>query len=459
MTTKAITDTTEAQPTGLPQDDFAQQLLARILPGGRTPAVESTLSTSSTPSAPPPTHTTQGTPCAKSWDAPWIAQVEAAERRLQHRICGARTLNGPPCELVSDHANGRCRYHGGFAHTGAAPGNRNAVIHSLYSRRLRTCSDTCPMWDRCPYAGADIKALKPAQRPQCPYEQMEYDTALTDALARVATNPSADSLHLHIAHSFAAIQVLFNRALKALSAGGLTDTVESVRLATETVGGYKHQSTKVGAYLQAFTKIAAEYRRFATLLEPKNPHFPIVSNRLNHVARTLADTNPDPDVHDLLHADVGAALNETEGAIRDSVERAARGETAEATAAFERARTLAKRYEHSETYPEMGMAGPKDGPAPKAIVDALHKHLNSPPLPNSQPIVAPQPTSKSCAVLPHTNNPTAARPADATHTLTSAASAANGVLVDRALSTRANSCDTPPRAAFLKPPPSAVGAQ
>ncbi|MBI5092883.1 MAG: hypothetical protein HZB26_10630, partial [Candidatus Hydrogenedentes bacterium] len=221
--TATITDPVEPQPDAetLPPEHFAQELLARILPGAGARSTQSTQST--------PTHTTPGSPCAKSWDTPWIAQVEAAEQRLGRRICGARTHNGVPCELESNHANGRCKFHGGFALTGAAPGNRNAVIHGLYSRRLRTCSDGCPMWDRCPCAGADVKALKPIQRPLCAYEQMEYDTALTDALARASTSFRPDPLRLHIAHSFAAIQVLFNRALKAIAINGMTDTVDIIR--------------------------------------------------------------------------------------------------------------------------------------------------------------------------------------------------------------------------------------
>lgn len=78
-----------------------------------------------------PKHTTLGTPCARSWSNDWIATVDATERDLNHRICGARLPDGTPCCNQSDHPSGRCPFHGGFDLTCAPPGNRNHVIHGL----------------------------------------------------------------------------------------------------------------------------------------------------------------------------------------------------------------------------------------------------------------------------------------------------------------------------------------
>lgn len=82
----------------------------------------------------PPDTTPFGTPRASSWSNDWIATVEAKESSFGRRICGARLLSGTPCTLGSSHSSGRCRFHGGFDVTGAPEGNRNAVIHGLYSR-------------------------------------------------------------------------------------------------------------------------------------------------------------------------------------------------------------------------------------------------------------------------------------------------------------------------------------
>ena len=109
-----------------------------------------------TTSETPTRSTTRGTPCARSWPDEWVAEVEATESRLGRRICGARTLSGTPCLLSSDHASGRCRFHGGFALTGAPKGNRNAVLHGLYSRRLQVCGPHCAQWETCPLAGEDV---------------------------------------------------------------------------------------------------------------------------------------------------------------------------------------------------------------------------------------------------------------------------------------------------------------
>jgi hypothetical protein len=100
-----------------------------------------------------PTATRAGTPCADSWDKKWIAEVERREAQHGRRICGARTVGDTPCLLPSDHDSGRCPHHGGAPLTGAPEGNRNAVIHHLYSRRLMICGTHCAAWHSCPFGG------------------------------------------------------------------------------------------------------------------------------------------------------------------------------------------------------------------------------------------------------------------------------------------------------------------
>jgi len=75
-----------------------------------------------------------GTPYAPAWKSDHIAQVEKTELKLHRRICGARMPDNKPCRCAPRHANGRCRRHGGFKRTGAQPGNKNAIVHGLYSQ-------------------------------------------------------------------------------------------------------------------------------------------------------------------------------------------------------------------------------------------------------------------------------------------------------------------------------------
>ncbi len=121
--------------------------------------------------------TTLGTPRAQTWDDAWFAFVDETEQRLERRICGAHAPDGEPCELGSTHPNGRCRFHGGHPRIGGQPGNRNALVHGLYSRRLRQCDHTCPLWRACPFAGADVMALNERKRPVCAYEAEAYAVA------------------------------------------------------------------------------------------------------------------------------------------------------------------------------------------------------------------------------------------------------------------------------------------
>ncbi len=100
--------------------------------------------------------TKRGTPLSPKWDQEWITQDELVENQLGRRICGAHSPAWTPCTLGSDHVNGRCRYHGGHSGIGAPLGNRNAMIHGLYSRRLQQCGSHCPLWQTCPLPSKDV---------------------------------------------------------------------------------------------------------------------------------------------------------------------------------------------------------------------------------------------------------------------------------------------------------------
>ena len=201
------------------------------------------------------------TPCAASWDDAWIARVEECESQCGHAVCGARTLDGTPCTLPPNHANGRCRFHGGFDTTGAQPGNRNAVIHGLYSRGLQRCGSHCAQWAQCPYAGDDVEQLPLRNRPTCPYEATQYQMAFTDLEHRLHRLPCADHVHRHIAHQAALLQVMVARAAAALTRAGLTEAV------TAHSGDYTMESPKPSAALTAFLRLSSEYRRYLALLD------------------------------------------------------------------------------------------------------------------------------------------------------------------------------------------------
>ncbi len=106
-----------------------------------------------------------GTPISPRWTRSWAAKVEAVEKQMGRRICGAHSPAWTPCKLSSTHPNGRCRFHGGAEGIGAPNGNWNALIHGLYARRLQRCGMHCPVWQWCPMAGKDVLALDPKERP------------------------------------------------------------------------------------------------------------------------------------------------------------------------------------------------------------------------------------------------------------------------------------------------------
>lgn len=53
------------------------------------------------------------------------------------RRCGARTRQGTPCRAPAVRNKERCRMHGGAKGSGAPKGNKNALVHGLYSRKSK----------------------------------------------------------------------------------------------------------------------------------------------------------------------------------------------------------------------------------------------------------------------------------------------------------------------------------
>jgi len=249
------------------------------------------------PTQPPtPRTTTRGTPCAASWTEEWIARVEEREGLLNRRICGARTIGGQPCPQPADHASGRCRHHGGFLATGAPRGNRNAVIHGLYARRLAMVGTHNPGWQSDPLGGgahdegAGVLKLSHADRAVCPFELAEYNAVVTDLMQRTCASGN-NPMGLHLAHQVALLTVMVSRAARALAYTALTQTMEQ---STET---YRMSVEQPSAALTAFEKLSAELRRWMAHIEK---HYPLAAEVVTETAvecelRREYDTRVDPD--------------------------------------------------------------------------------------------------------------------------------------------------------------------
>jgi len=194
--------------------------------------------------------TDSGTPRAKGWPLEWFERVDALEHELGRRICGGVCADGTPCRRTAKHSSGRCTHHGGNHLTGAPEGNENARIHGLYSRRLQRCGERCVMWDACPFAEDDLIDIPLSNRPNCVYEQTEYDRLIDHYAAK------GETADLHLAHTVALLQVMVSRAASALSLDGFTETTRA------TGADYSMESSKMSAALQAFLRLAREHRQY-----------------------------------------------------------------------------------------------------------------------------------------------------------------------------------------------------
>jgi len=341
-----------------------------------------------------PKLTAHRTPCAKSWSPEWVAEVERAETRLGRPICGARTIEGTPCTLPSTHKSGRCRFHGGFDLTGAPKGNRNAVIHGLYSRRLQVCGTHCPLWDACPCAGQDLLDLPPKQRPTCPYEQAQYNAVLTDALAAAQYQPHPTPLDTHHAHHLALLRIMVDRAATALGAQPLFHTT------TATGEHYEMSTTKLNPCLQAFLRLSAEYRAFTKTIRPTKRQLPPVPSVIEHDARTRCDTDLDPDAQAYGHPASLPILDAAQRYIDHALDRAAQGNGAQTLQAYQSARQidpdLAQKYQEEvlERY------RPRKSGLRKTIIQQVIKDMES----TAPAEPGPCPTNHESRTTNNTNN-------------------------------------------------------
>lgn len=315
-----------------------------------------------------------GTPCAPVWDDAWIERINNGERLLNRRICGARTLDDTPCTLQPNHANGRCRYHGGFDCTGAQPGNRNAVLHGLYARGLQRCGRHCPMWNHCPVPRAvpspalaavlapipdlapsdppappdlspsriparaqlavrqatspagqtvpplaalpDIDGLSPHQAPVCPYETIQYQLAVTDLLEGISNTGPNTGTYRHLAHQTALLGVMVNRAAAAMAVSPLTEAAE---MTSDTAHSFDPHPA---AALVAFQRLSSELRRCLDLLTKLKPQHGGVEAVAADMARRRIDSEITPEYQaDLHHTPDGGerlAREEVAKALRDT---------------------------------------------------------------------------------------------------------------------------------------------
>ena len=297
------------------------------------------------------TTTELGTPCAPSWTDEWIAQVDAREADIGRRICGARTLAGKPCPLGSNHKSGRCKHHGGFNLTGAKPGNRNAVVHGLYSQRLAVCGPHCPMWKRCPCAGDEILNLPPDDRPLCPYEQQVFETAYTNEIGEaVSWGDMSSPLDKQLAHHGALLAVMVWRAAAAMAEKPLTETPIQ-----NFIGEPEHGS--IHAHTEAFLRMTREYERWRRFMERrrserrpnKNPSAIVSrSDAAYHATREQTDTaqNLEETLHTETTIDPREAWSERMSV--HALDAAARGDDSRSLAGLTRANMIAKAKEEAQ---------------------------------------------------------------------------------------------------------------
>ena len=135
----------------------------------------------------------------------------------------------------------------------------------------------------------EILALNPADRPICPYEQTEYNTAVSDALQSVPDRRTR-AYARHVAHQLALAQVMVTRAGLALREAEFTKV-------TVVTGEKYHMTTpKIAPALAAYEKLERAWRRLLMHFDRSyfNHSESPVEEELNN-RRSQSDSPLDPD--------------------------------------------------------------------------------------------------------------------------------------------------------------------
>jgi len=319
------------------------------------------------------TTTTLGTPCARTWTESWITTVNETETQLNRRICGARLPNATPCTNTSNHASGRCPHHGGFDLTGAPPGNRNHVIHGIYSRRLRTCAANCPYGQACPCATANHE---PGAAPSpCPYQQIQYNTVLTDALAIVESQPHPNPIGIHLAHNVATLQVLVSDAATYLANQQPTDAAESPN-PNATI-----------AFIRLMREFRASLKLLATPLNRQKNSLapPSPEGILRHAQRIQHDTSLDPDAIAAAQLEPQTPQTHARAYLQQAVLVGSQGRDVEMCEAFDTAALLDEPLAESERDHVLACYRPAKHSISEELAQQILGHLHIPPPEQQQP--------------------------------------------------------------------------
>lgn len=188
-----------------------------------------------------------GTPFSPRWADAWRDFVVATETTLGRRICGAQTQASTPCEEPPANESGRCAGHGGDDRVGAVRRNQYAVQHGLYMRRLRPCSESCPLWESCPLAQ---RGVPEPLRAACQYELAEYEQTVRETIENLGLSheePAESAFEAQLARTaakdYAQTRAMTFRAASMLAGEDLV------------VPNAKGQSTRIGASAQAYLRL------------------------------------------------------------------------------------------------------------------------------------------------------------------------------------------------------------
>ncbi|MCC6796551.1 MAG: hypothetical protein IT366_15630 [Candidatus Hydrogenedentes bacterium] len=381
------------------------------------------------------THTTLGTPCARTWSADWIATINAKESELNHRICGARLYDATPCTNTSNHPSGRCPHHGGFDLTGAPPGNRNHTIHGLYSRRLRSCTKRCPHWQTCPLANAQsttpspsissIPSIPPNPDLTCPYQLVEYNTVLTDALAIAESQPHPNPMAIHLAHNVALLQVLISNAAthltnpSHLSAQSEPDKGARASRPCSSSSSSDPESRPCDSEvdfpnpnaINAFIRLMREFRASLKMLAA-HQHHPLNRQKQNttpptpesfqrHTHRMKHDIQLDPDSIAETQVDLNLPQTHARAYLQQSIQAASQGNDVEMCEAFDNAAQLDEPLAQSERDHVLASYRPAKQSISEELAQQILGNLHLPALPAQEETEKDTPTSEMCEQKPH----------------------------------------------------------
>ena len=240
----------------------------------------------------------------------------------------------------------------------------------------------------------------------CPYQLVEYNTVLTDALAIVESQPHPNPMGLHAAHNVATLQVLISNATTHLTNTNFfgcfpspADPIPTRNPEPSTAARFERRSTRFPTVpdppnpntINAFIRLMREFRASLKLLYTPTTHPlnrqsrfatpPTPESIQRHAQRMQHDTQLDPDSIAEANLEPQTATTHARAYLQQAILTASQGRDVEMAEAFDNVILLDETLAEAERDHVLASYRPAKQSVSEELAAHILGNLHLPPLP------------------------------------------------------------------------------